>query len=357
VTCLVGLTRFNYDYSPWARVCWRVNGSVELLSTGWAKLSVFAFCVCWPVITTGQDTLFEPNPLEINLPTKTLGGQQYWTDRRVEGEWRIQHNLVTGHYRLLDPASVRRAWGTRPQCDSVWQSLAKAGHIQPYRGRVAILLHGLNRSHHSMQPLAEKLSRESDFQVINFQYASSRATVQTHAAALAEVIEGLGPEVTEIHFVAHSLGNIVVRNYLHQRQNVERGQITDPRLTRMVMLGPPNQGSSLARLLANDLAFNAVAGVSGRQLSQSWAELEAELAVPAFPFAVIAGGRDETDWVERAVFNGPSDRIVSVAETKLPGAALEVQLPIAHTFMMRDARAMQIAADFLTGEHHSVKNE
>jgi pimeloyl-ACP methyl ester carboxylesterase len=307
------------------------------------------------MITAGQDTLLEPNPLEINLPTKTLGGQQYWTDRRIEGGWRIQHNLVTGHFRLLDPSAVRRAWGTRSQCDSVWQSLAEAGQIEPFRGRVVILLHGLNRSHHSMGPLGEKLRNEAGFEVLDFQYASSLATVQAHATALAEVIEGLGPEVTEIHFVAHSLGNIVVRNYLYQRQNVERGRAEDPRLARMVMLGPPNQGSRLARLLANDLAFNAVAGVSGRQLSQSWAELEAELAVPSFPFAVIAGGGEEADWLERAMFDGPSDRIVSVAETKLPGAALEVQLPIAHTFMMRDPRAMQIAVDFLTGEHDSSK--
>jgi pimeloyl-ACP methyl ester carboxylesterase len=307
-------------------------------------------------ISDAAATSFQPNPLGINVPTKTLGGQQYWTDVRVEGGWRIQHNQVTGHFRLLDATDTRRAWGTRSQCDEVWQSQVEAGQIQPYRGRVAILLHGLNRSHHSMQPLAEKLRRETDFQIVNFQYASSLATVQAHATALAGVIEALGPEVTEIHFAAHSLGNIVVRNYLYQQQHLSGGQPSDPRLARMVMFGPPNQGSRLARLLANDLTFNAVAGVSGRQLSQSWSDLEAELAVPSFPFAIVAGGGEEADWIERALFAGPSDRVVSVAETQLPGAALEAQLPIAHTFMMQDARAMQIAVDFLTGEHKSAND-
>ena len=337
-----------------------------MVTTAWAKILATVACLSVPALTFAQTAPVEPNPRElnprelnplgINLPTKTLGGQQYWTDVRVESGWRIQHNQVTGHFRLLDATDTRRAWGTRLQCDAVWQSLVESGQIQPYRGRVAILLHGLNRSHHSMQPLAEKLSRESDFQVINFQYASSLRTVQDHATALASVIDSLGPEVTEIHFVAHSLGNIVVRNYLYQRQNLNSGQPRDPRLARMVMFGPPNQGSRLARLLANDLAFNAVAGVSGRQLSQSWAELDAELAVPSFPFAIIAGGSEEADWIENALFAGPSDRIVSVAETQLPGAALEVQLPIVHTFMMRDARAMQIAVDFLTGEYDSTDN-
>lgn len=332
-----------------------------MVPTAWAKILATVVCLWLPTITFAQTAPLEVNPREvnrlgINLPTKTLGGQQYWTDARVEGGWRIQHNQVTGHFRLLDATDTRRAWGTRLQCDEVWQSLVESGHLQPYRGRVVILLHGLNRSHHSMQPLAEKLRREIDFQVLNFQYASSLGRVQDHATALADVIDSLGPEVTEIHFVAHSLGNIVVRNYLYQQQDLKSNQSVDPRLARMVMFGPPNQGSRLARLLANDLTFNAVAGVSGRQLSQSWAELEAELAVPSFPFAIIAGGGEEADWIETALFAGPSDRIVSVAETRLPGAALEVQLPIAHTFMMRDARAMQIAIDFLTGDHDSINN-
>ncbi len=287
-------------------------------------------------------------PNLINFPTKTMGGQQFWTDVHFAGGWHIQRNSVTEHFRLLDPRDVRQAWGTLEQCRSVLNAMRDDGRLIPYRGRLVILLHGLNRTHSSMDLLANKLQSEHGFQTINFQYASSRETVQEHARTLASVIDGLGPEVTEIHFVAHSMGNLVVRSYLHQKQNLGEGQAKDPRLTRMVMLGPPNQGSQLARLLKNNLAFHAVAGVSGQQLSQHWDQLAVELAVPHFPFAIIAGGAEQGNLYERTVFDGPSDLVVSVPETQLPGAALHLKLPVVHTFMMEDPTVMQVVADFLS---------
>lgn len=311
--------------------------------------------ISWAIVATlpalGQIPMSQARPSGsetnlINFPTKTMGGQQFWTDVRFEGGWHIQHNLVTNHFRLLDPMDVRHAWGTLQQCESVLNSKRANGEVQPYRGRVVILLHGLNRTHASMDLLANKLQSERGFQTINFQYASSRETIQDHARNLACVIDGLGPQVTEIHFVAHSMGNLVVRNYLHQRQNGADG--CDPRLTRMVMLGPPNQGSQLARLLKNNLAFEAVAGVSGQQLSQHWTDLADELAVPHFPFAIIAGGGEKGNLYERAVFDGPSDLVVAVPETQLPGAALHLQTPVTHTFMMEDPKVMNIVAQFLS---------
>lgn len=316
---------------------------------------VLCIVLGWAIVTAdpafGQLPKFKARPSGsktnlINFPTKTMGGQQFWTDVRFDGGWHIQHNLVTKHFRLLDPHDVRHGWGTLQQCESVLNSKRANGEVQPYQGRVVILLHGLNRAHSSMDLLAKKLQSERGFQTINFQYASSRETIQDHARNLASVIDGLGPEVTEIHFVAHSMGNLVVRSYLHQQQNGTEG--CDPRLVRMVMLGPPNQGSQLARLLKNNLTFEAVAGVSGQQLSQHWTDLADELAVPHFPFVIIAGGGEKGNLYERAVFDGPSDLIVAVPETQLPGAALHLQLPVTHTFMMEDPQVMNIVAQFLS---------
>lgn len=289
---------------------------------------------------------FDSNNL--NIPSKTMGGQQFWTDVYFEGGWHIQQNPMTNHHRLLDPQDVRHAWGTMEQCESVLSAKRANGEVLPYQGRVVILLHGLNRTHSSMEAMAKTLRSDHGFQTINFQYASSRRMVQDHAGDLARVIDGLGPDVSEIYFVAHSMGNLVIRNYLHQRQNVAEGHSLDPRLTRMVMLGPPNQGSQLARLFRHNLTFRAVAGVSGQQLAKSWGELSEELAIPHFPFAIIAGGGETGNLFERAVFDGPSDLVVSVNETKLEGAALHLQLPVAHTFMMEDPKVMNIAAQFLS---------
>ena len=48
-----------------------------------------------------------------NLATRTLGGLQFWGDVCAFHGWRIQHNVFTNHFRLLDPSDVRWAWGSR----------------------------------------------------------------------------------------------------------------------------------------------------------------------------------------------------------------------------------------------------
>ena len=52
------------------------------------------------------------------------------------------------------------------------------------------------------------------------------------------------------HFIAHSLGNILIRKLLSdiERDDPDRPQ-TAWRVGRIVMLGPPNQGSAMANLL------------------------------------------------------------------------------------------------------------
>ena len=51
-----------------------------------------------------------------NLPMPTLGGRQFWADCQFFRGWRIQKHVYSGHYRLLDPSDIRRAWGTLEEC-------------------------------------------------------------------------------------------------------------------------------------------------------------------------------------------------------------------------------------------------
>jgi hypothetical protein len=46
-----------------------------------------------------------------------LGGPVFFgTVRKVRG-YRLQRNVVTGIYRLLDPDDYRLCWGTRRNCE------------------------------------------------------------------------------------------------------------------------------------------------------------------------------------------------------------------------------------------------
>jgi hypothetical protein len=275
-----------------------------------------------------------------NLPLATLGGSQYWTDVCWISGWKIQRHATTHHHRLLDPEEVRLAWGSLEHCQYELRERIESQKIPPTRGAVVVLLHGLLRSNDSMDTLGEYLAEQGGYQIVNLAYASSREPVETHAADLASVIDQLGSEVTEINFVAHSLGNIVLRHYLGDLQRA--GRTPDPRFKRLVMLAPPNQGSRVARGLAGSLVFQAVAGKCGVQLGAGWKTLSERLVVPPFPFGIIAGAQDETGSVL-----SPRDFTVFLDETRLTGAADFYAGPFFHWDIKYHPLAMEKTLHFL----------
>ena len=48
------------------------------------------------------------NKSRFNIPIKTGGGTQVWTDHAYRDGYRIQENALTGHFRLLDEKNVRK---------------------------------------------------------------------------------------------------------------------------------------------------------------------------------------------------------------------------------------------------------
>jgi pimeloyl-ACP methyl ester carboxylesterase len=290
-----------------------------------------------------------------NVATPTLGGMQFWTDELLFRDWRIQRNVLTGNYRLLDESDVRRAWGSFADCrakldeiklDDLKRDKSKRDRsLETMRGKVVILLHGLGRTRSSTRHLAKFLSEQSDFTVLQFGYASTRADVAEHAKSLARAIENLGP-VEEIDFVAHSLGNLVVRHYLGDEIERTEGRRADPRIKRIVMLAPPNNGAKLAQLLGDNKLFKSIAGPPGSELGRHWTELEKHLAVPACEFGVIAGGRGE-EHGRNPLLQSDDDLIVTVSETKLPGAQDFLVLPALHTFIMDEPKVQEATLRFL----------
>jgi pimeloyl-ACP methyl ester carboxylesterase len=280
-----------------------------------------------------------------NLVSPTWGGKQFWQDELFFHEWHIQRNALTGHCRLLDGRQRRHGWGTFDQCRAQLDSIRRRDKLPPMSGAGVVVLHGLMRSRATMDKLCRSLREKGKLSVFNVAYPTTRGSVERHAEALGRVLTSL-EGIDELHVVAHSLGNLVVRGYLAAHSDPALGKQPDGRLKRMVMLGPPNNGAKLAEMLGRNLLFEMVVGASGTQIARDWQQLAGRLATPAFEFGILAGGRGNAKGFN-PLLGEDNDLVVEVSSTRLAGAADFSVLPVLHTFMMDDPTVQEYTLRFL----------
>ncbi len=281
----------------------------------------------------GENTSVPATPLS----SKTLGGRQFWADVRFLQGWRIQKNVVTGHFRLLDANDRRHASGTLDECNQKLDELARELSLQPAAGKVVVLIHGLIRSSKSFHGMAAALTAEG-YTVVRFDYPSTRVSIEQSAAYLHSVLESLGEDVTTIDVVAHSMGGIVLRSFLQHHE--------EPRLHRAVMLGVPNRGAEIADRFRTNSLFRAVYGPAGTQLASGADGIVNQLPTPQFEFGIIAGGRG-TSKGYNPLLPGDNDTTVTVTSTRLPGAADFLLVPVLHSFLMAVDEPVRATLHFL----------
>jgi pimeloyl-ACP methyl ester carboxylesterase len=201
-------------------------------------------------------------------------------------------------------------------------------------GRV-LLLHGLVRSSGSLTKL-ERAIAAAGFETLNFAYPSLRFSIEhlagfVHQGASGFIERNDGP----LHIVTHSMGGLVARALIAQHRPASLG--------RVVMLGPPNQGSEIADLLVGMRAYRWAFGPAGEQLT-TWRNDHP----PAVDFAlgVIAADRPFylLSWL---LIPGPNDGRVSVARTRIDGMADHITVHATHTLMVRNKAVIRETLHFL----------
>ncbi|MDJ0711720.1 MAG: alpha/beta fold hydrolase [Woeseiaceae bacterium] len=203
-----------------------------------------------------------------------------------------------------------------------------------------VLLHGLIRSSTAMNKMQRELD-EAGFVTANIDYPSRDHTIEELAdmAIPAGLEQCRGhDDVERIHFVTHSLGGILVRQYLSTNEI--------PELGRVVMLGPPNQGSIAADDMAGVPGFEWLNGPAGRQLGKGDDSVPLKLGPATFEVGIIAGNRT-IDPITSAVLENPDDGRVSVEDTKLEGMTDFVVVEHSHAFMMRMRKPIELTIKFL----------
>ncbi len=172
------------------------------------------------------------------------------------------------------------------------------------------------------------------FAAQRFGYPTVHRSLEANAKALADFIDRVPGET--VHLVAHSLGGVVIRAMLGDR--------IPTRLGRVVMLGSPLRGSQIGARVSRLPGGRRIIGRTIMDLNVSGGFGDWPPAVPAGSIA----GRVPfgTSWLVGGIFEA-NDGAVAVAETRVPGLADHIVLPVTHLGLLWSRRVGDQARHFL----------
>jgi len=189
-----------------------------------------------------------------------------------------------------------------------------------------ILVHGLARTSHSFSKMAVELKNEG-YNVVNLEYPSRKHPIEKLSKPyLSKAIDKChSKNISKIHFVSHSMGGILIRQYLSQHPINKLGNI--------VMLSPPNQGSEIVDKLGSFPGFFAINGPAGLQLETNENSLPNKLGAVDYPLGIITGNKS-INLILSMLIPGEDDGKVSVKRAKVAGMKDFLVVPHSHPFIM-----------------------
>jgi pimeloyl-ACP methyl ester carboxylesterase len=205
-----------------------------------------------------------------------------------------------------------------------------------------ILVHGLWFGAWALGTLGRRL-HGMGFPIRHFDYAATADHLDRHARELHRL--ALEEEMDRRHFLGHSLGGLVILRMLAEFDDIPPG--------RVVLLGSPLGGSSVARKMNKMPGAEKLLGKARAPLQQGYAELPADRETgmitgsKAVGLGLLAGGP-----------GGPSDGTVGIGEADAKGLKDRLVLPVTHTGLLYSAEVAQQAAAFLhNGRFEPVRQQ
>jgi pimeloyl-ACP methyl ester carboxylesterase len=205
-----------------------------------------------------------------------------------------------------------------------------------------VYVHGLWMPGEESLILRHRLAHEFSLELHPFRYSATSTPV-------GEIAEGLNAFVQElrspvVHFVGHSLGGLVIYRFLERFPAQPEG--------RAVFLGTPCVGSRAAERAAR---FAPIAHLMGRSVAEELLQPHERRWGHERPLGIIAGTQPMGFGQLIADFHEDHDGTIAVSETRLPGAADILVLPVSHLGLLVSARVAHETGLFLTTGRFSLR--
>jgi pimeloyl-ACP methyl ester carboxylesterase len=197
-----------------------------------------------------------------------------------------------------------------------------------------MLVHGLWMSGFELRVLKHRLETQG-FRVLAYTYPTLSGTMSDHVRGLLDLAKA--QSASELHFVGHSLGGLVILRALQLTDDLPPG--------RAVLLGTPLQGSKAAQGIARMLPFGKA--ILGAAVNAECINCEPREWTGHRDVGVIAGSMGLGLGRLFANFNADHDGTVSIEETYLPGAKDHIVMSTSHTGLVFSAEVAGQAAWFL----------
>ena len=178
------------------------------------------------------------------------------------------------------------------------------------------------------------------YRVVNFDYPSTRESIERIADTfIPKAIAQCRVDPTDkIHFVTHSLGGIIVRQYLQSN--------TLPEGSRVVMLAPPNHGSELTDYFETFCFYKWIYGPAGQELGTDPESTPNRLKPIDIEVGILAGNRSMNP-IFSPIIPGPDDGRVSVDHTTMAEMTDFLVIPTSHNGIVSNPAALKQVAHFL----------
>lgn len=208
------------------------------------------------------------------------------------------------------------------------------------QAELVVLSHGLGRSDNAMWLLQRRIE-EAGFNVCSIDYETFGQSVNHVLTQAADEINACIPDGKIVHFVGHSLGGLVIQDFLSKETSNDRRFV----LGEVVLIGTPNKGSEVANKLKDHFLMSLDGGI-GKALQTGAETLGNKVNTNNISVGVIAGTKSSS--MTAKFFSGPNDGLVSVESTKTENMKDFIALPVSHSAMRYDETVSEQVAHFLS---------